>query len=272
MKKLIVALLSSFFLLHAEETGFNFYNGPLLFKPLVANTFEPRMGLIWHLSGNKLRLDIGNSVDLLQYKFVENSRLMTIGSDFFTYTFLRGETNFHFPVDAVDYLFGFNVNYKDTLDHGIFSTRLRLSHISAHFVDGHYENFTHLWKDNRLPHVYSREFFDLVAAYEPGSLIRLYLGGIYIWHIDPTSLSQFATYLGGELQYELSSVVNPYCSYQITFSGIRPRHELQTGLKIGRWNGRGLNLFFLFYAGNSIHGEYYDMKDNYSGIGFVIDF
>ncbi len=258
--------------LFPQDSGFSFYSGPLTFKPLVANTFEPRAGLIWHLNNNRLRLDIGNSIDLIQYKYESAAPKVTAGADFFTYTLLRGESNFHFPVDAVDYLFGVNVNYQDTMTHGILSSRLRLSHISAHFVDGHYDNPTRIWKDGLDPRVYSREFFDLVVAYEPSGRVRGYAGSIYLWHVDPASLPKFLVYGGAELHDEMISAVHGYAAYQITAAGMRPRHEIQIGGKIGDWNGRGTQVFFVYYYGNNIHGEYHDRKDEYSGIGFNVDF
>ncbi|MEW5797419.1 MAG: DUF1207 domain-containing protein [Bacteroidota bacterium] len=271
MKKF--ALLSIFFssLLFSQGEGFAFYNGPLNFRPLVANTFEPRVGLIWHSNNNRLRLDIGNSIDLIRYQYENKRRLLTIGSDFFTYTLLRGEKNFHFPVDAVDYLFGFNTSYRDTFELGVFTTRLRLSHISAHFVDGHYDGPTGVWKDGLSPRVYSREFFDLTVGYEPDDMLRFYIGSVYLWHVDPTSIPKSLLYVGSEIHYSVTKAINLYAAYQFTVTGMRPRHELQTGIKIGNWNGRGTQLYFIYHNGNSIHGEYYDQKDEYSGIGFNID-
>ena len=78
----------------------------------------------------------------------------------FTYTLLRGETDFHFPVDAVDYLFGVNFGYKNNFEKNKeFGARLRISHISAHFVDGHFDGSTGNWRDGQIPRVFSREFF-----------------------------------------------------------------------------------------------------------------
>lgn len=272
MKKTYCLAVFLPFLLYSQECGFGFYSGSLNFKPLTANTFEPRVGLIWHTNNNRLRLDIGNSVDLIQYVYDSPKRLLTIGADFFTYTLLRGESNFHFPVDAVDYLFGFNANYRDTLDLGIFTARLRLSHISAHFVDGHYDNTTARWKDGVSPRVYSREFFDLTASYEPTETFRGYLGAIYVWHIDPTTAPTTIAYLGAEVHRRMITATNIYAAYQLTVSGLLPRHEIQTGIKIGEWYGRGTQVFFVYHTGNSIHGEYYDRQDNYSGFGFNIQF
>ncbi len=272
MKKyfLFTIILSSF--AHSTEPGFSFTTAALLFKPLVANTFEPRMGLLWHANNNRLRLDIGNSVDLIQYNFDDPKKHLSIGTDFFTYTLLRGEKNFHFPVDAVDYLFGFNTNFVDTLKTGILSSRLRLSHISAHFADGHFDGTSGTWKDGLNPRVYSREFFDLTIGYVPTNSFRGYIGAIYLWHIDPTSLTTFNGYFGLEYHHQISTRFNGYAAYQFTATGLRPRHELQFGTKIGDWNDRGTQLFFIYHSGNSIHGEYYDRKDEYSGFGFNVDF
>jgi hypothetical protein len=66
--------------------------------------------------------------------------------------------------------------------------------------------------------------------------------------------------------------VSGYCAYQLTVSGLRPRHEAQAGIKLGDWSGRGVVLSYLYYAGNNIHGEYHDKKDEYSGISFTINF
>jgi hypothetical protein len=272
MKKILFVTIILSAITYSTEPGFSFTSSPLLFKPLVANTFEPRMGLIWHSSNNRLRLDIGNSVDLIQYTFENPQRHLTIGSDFFTYTLLRGERDFHFPVDAVDYLFGFNVNFVDTMSSGILSSRLRLSHISAHFADGHFDNTNAVWKDGLNPRVYSREFLDLAVAFVPSDNFRGYVGIIGVWHIDPPGLPKVSGYFGGEFHQHLSTIFNAYAAYQFTATGLLPRHEFQAGTKIGDWYGRGTKLFFIYHSGNSIHGEYHDQQDVYSGFGFNVDF
>jgi hypothetical protein len=271
MNKYVIFFVTFFAYLNAQDSGFSFYSGPLLFKPLVANTFEPRVGVTWRIDGNHLRLDIGNSIDLLQYRFENPKKLLTIGSDFFTYTMLVGEKHFHFPVTAVDYLFGVNVNFKDTLDTGVLSSRFRLSHISAHFVDGHFDGTKDAWKEGINPHVYSREFFDLAVAYEPSTALRGYIGTILLYHVDPTALPKFQWYVGGEIHHPFLPTVNGFAAYQFTDTGIRPRHELEIGTKVGNWYARGVQIYYLYYYGNSIHGEYYTQMDEYSGISFTID-
>ncbi|NUN69871.1 MAG: DUF1207 domain-containing protein [Bacteroidetes bacterium] len=271
MRRLFLLHLLLILPLTANERGFSFTNAPLQFMPLTANTFEPRVGLIWHANDNRLRLDIGNSIDLIQYHTDAPGARFTIGSDFFTYTLLSGEKNFHFPVDAVDYLFGFNASYADTLRNGVLSSRLRLSHISAHFVDGHFNGSTGTWKDGLNPRVYSREFFDWTIAFAPQSNIRGYVGLYYLWHVDPTTLPQWMVYAGGEYSQPITTVLHGYTAYQFTATGLLPRHEFQAGVKLGDWTGRGTKFFFVLHRGNSIHGEYHDITDAYSGFGFNID-
>lgn len=250
----------------------------LLFRQLLANTYEPRVGLLSQLGKNQLRLDIGNSIDLLQYDVIKDSSRFSMGTDFFTYTLLRGERNFHFPVDASDFFFGVNFNYKSSTASGVLSSRLRISHISAHFVDGHYDNTKGEWKDSRYPIVYSREFIDVVFAYEPAPLdqaLRGYIGATYLFHVDPITVNPLIGYAGLEWHSKVMNNTNFYVGYQntvIKISEVAFRQNVQLGIKFGEWSGRGLNLFASYFSGFSIHGEYYDAKENYFALGFLIDF
>ncbi len=250
----------------------------LLFRPLLANTYEARVGLLSQLGKNQLRLDIGNSIDLLQYSVVKDSTSFSMGTDFFTYTLLRGERNFHFPVDASDYFFGINFNYKSATALGLMSSRLRVSHISAHFVDGHYDNTKGEWKDSRYPIVYSREFIDVVVACDPAPLndaLRGYIGATYLFHVDPITVAPFSGYAGLEWHSKAYTNTNFYAGYQTTMmkiSEVAFRHNVQLGVKFGEWDGRGLNLFASYFSGFSIHGEYFDAKENYFALGFLVEF
>jgi hypothetical protein len=248
----------------------------LLFRPLAANTFEPRIGFVVQSGQNKLRLDIGNSIDLVQ--FAADSLAVTFGTDFFTYTYLRGEQNFHFPVDASDYFFGINFNAQNKYAVGTASARLRISHISAHFVDGHYVNAIGQWKDNRAPQVYSREFVDLTAALEPAALggsTRLYAGVTYLFHVDPRGLSRTSGMLGGEYHREVAGSVHLFGAYQAQLLKVvdtEARHNANAGVKFGSWAGRGVKFYAAYFSGYNIHGEYYDQKETYTGFGMNVDF
>lgn len=247
------------------------------FEPLLAPTIEPRVGLVTHFNDNSLRLDIGNSIDLLRFNIPEaKDHLLTMGADFFTWTALRGVENFHFPVDAVDYLFGINFAYRNSRERLTFSSRFRISHISAHLVDGSYEKKTSLWRNDRLPKVYSREFFDLVLAMD-FHWIRLYAGVQYLFHVDPPEIPKWSLQLGTEFVQErvFDLPLHLYCAYDFRLQSLARYaaiHSLQAGVKLGIWRGRGVKVFVVAYNGLSYHGEYYDLRSSYWGPGFTVDF
>lgn len=274
VRTVIIGLLVSFTC--AQAGDLSFVPSGLLFRPLTANTFEPRVGFIVQSGDNKLDLNIGNSIDLLQYR--TDSLAFTFGTDFFTYTYLRGEKDFHFPVDASDYLFGFNVNALRNYSAGTMAARLRMSHISAHFVDGHYDKTNARWQDNHIPHVYSRELVECTAAFEPSILngsTRAYGVLTYLYHVDPQGLSRTSGILGAEYHNEIIGNVNIYAAYQATFMKVidsETRHDMHAGIKLGQWAGHGMKLFFAYFHGYNIHGEYYDEKETYTGFGMNFDF
>ncbi len=226
---------------------------------------------------DRLRLDIGNSVDLLRWEDVAEGSL-AVGADFFTWTSLRQEEDFHFPVDAVDYLFGLNASYRKVHDESLTMTyRLRLSHISAHMVDGSYEKENAAWRDGQLPRVYSREYVEVIAASELYETVRLYAGGQYIYHIDPAELGKWAAQFGGEavLSGLLGAGVHPYVALDarlLDVGGWSASVNAQIGVKFGSWRGTGVNVFLAWFDGKSQHGEYHDQHWSYWGPGLNIEF
>lgn len=243
-------------------------------KPFIANFLEPRMGFSFQMGENDLRLDIGNSRDLVKFRMDEETDI-AIGADFFTYTKLRGETDFHFPVDAVDYLFGVNATYKKLRNDVEYGFRFRLSHISAHMVDGHYDHGSQSWRDNREPIVYSREFLELIPYAKSGGL-RGYVGITYLFHVTPEEIGAMNYQAGMELFLGDTDKGRalPYFAYDLRIEdldGYEMNHSFCAGIKFGYAYGPGLSVQFLYYSGNSIHGEYYDVDEEYLSLGFNVD-
>ncbi len=252
--------------------------GRLLFPPLIAHHIEPRVGLSRLVDEERLRLDIGNSIDLLSWRNLPGDARAAVGADFFTWTSLRQERDFHFPVDAVDYLFGVNASYMRPLSSDwVSSLRFRLSHISAHLVDGSYDKQQEQWRDQRLPIVYSREFLDLIAAFEWREAMRLYGGAAWIYHIDPAWLGQWSLQGGAEGVWRQAGWpwLHAYGAVDMRFVDIDGWHaavNVQLGVKVGRWRGTGVQFFVAWFRGKSQHGEYFDQTWSYWGPGFNIDF
>ncbi len=252
--------------------------GRLVFPVLIAHHVEARMGAVSLVGEDRLRLDIGNAVDLWETTWGSRTNVLAVGAEFFTWTSLRREKNFHFPVDAVDYLFGVNASWRRVLnDDWTTSARLRISHISAHLADGSYDKTAGRWRDDQLPRVYSREFFDLVGAVEWTEALRLYLGAQYIYHVDPPELGTFGVQAGVEAAWVEGPAtgVTPYIAYDmrtVDMTAVTAAHGAQIGVKFGTWRGRGVNVFVALYHGVSQHGEYFDRHWSYWGPGFTVDF
>jgi hypothetical protein len=231
-------------------------------KPFTANTLEPNLGFQFKMNSNELLLNIANSMDIIHLE--KDNEVFSAGADLFTWTLLRKEGNFHFPVDAVDYLFGINFGYVQALENSSFGARVRISHISAHFVDGHYGNSVSadVWNGILQARVYSREFIEVLPFYKWNDL-RVYGGFTYLYHVDPSTVKKDNYQIG--FDYYLTNYINdyitPFVGYDFKIDHVDQytgNNSLAIGVKIGKADGRGLSLAYRYYSGNSLHGEYYN--------------
>ena len=269
MKKILISIM---LFLMSDFDSFAIEN--LLFKPLTANQLEGRIGSIIQTNQDNLRLDIGASFDLIEFKINDNQ--LRFGADFFTYTRLRSEKNFKFPVETSDYFFGINSSYKTKFLNQAISMRLRLAHISAHLVDGYSKNGNFY----KLPFVYSREFADFTFAIDslfkseilPNG-IRLYLGHNYVFSNTPDAAETQIFNLGADLDYGLTNWLDLAAGidFKTGFaSDDFSQLAFQIGLNFKTALNRGIFVGYYYFDGISLHGLFYNEKDNYSGIGFQI--
>lgn len=276
--KRIAALILFFTLLVNAQTKSELFPDNLTIQPFTANMLEPKLGFVFQTSKSELRLDIGSSMDI--YRKQVDNLTYSFGADLFTYTLLRSEDDFHFPVDAVDYLFGVNAGIKyQSPDKNCFideiGARFRLSHISAHMVDGHLDpSPDKIWIDNQEPRVYSREFFELMPYVRINDL-RLYLGFTYIYHVDPGHIGKENYQVGFDYFYKgISDYVTPFIAYDLKLINIdkyTANNSINAGIKFGKPNGKGFSVYYHYYSGKSVHGEYYEFNREYSALGFNLD-
>ena len=274
MKKFICLLIFAFHKIIFPQNSYEFFPGNLNIQPFTANILEPKVGTIFQLNSNNLNLDIGNSLDII-HVIKNDSSVYSFGADFFTYTLLRSEKDFHFPVDAIDYLFGINIGYKKQSGCNEFGARFRLSHISAHFVDGHFDGQKNAWREGNNPRVYSREFIELIPFYKLNDF-RIYVGYTFIFHVDPSYLGKNSFQFGFDYYFNniLSRYLNPFVGYDLKFVKINKysgNNSFYAGIKFGYSYGRGFSIFYNYYSGKSIQGEYFDYNNKYSAIGFNLD-
>ena len=274
MRIILIILLFIQVKTFAQTSETKIFPSDLNIQPFTANFLEPKLGFMFEQNKNELRLNIGNSVDILQ-KEISGNITFSIGADLFTYTLLRGEKDFHFPVDAVDYLFGLNAGIKKEFGENEIGMRFRLSHISAHFVDGHFDWETNYWRDSLNPKVYSREFIEIIPYYSLNKF-RIYGGATYLYHVDPENAGKFIYHLGFDKFFEnlFYENLHPFVAYDLRFQKIekyRANNTIQAGIKYGKAQGRGISIHFEYFNGKNIHGEYFGLNEEYSAIGINLD-
>ncbi len=256
----------------SQSKGKWFSNG-LNIQPFTANILEPRAGVSYLINQDKLRLDIGTSSDI--YKIESGNSILSFGADLFTYTRLRSENNFRFPVETVDYFFGINSGYKIIDAERQFGFRFRLSHISAHLVDGRFDNSSTQWKDGIEPFVYSREFFELIPFYQIDSF-RIYAGITYIFHVIPDLIGKEIYQTGFDYYFESfpAKNISPFIADDFKLSRIDKyfgNNNFVAGIKFGVFDKKGFSLIYSYTSGKSVHGELYNLNESYSSIGINMD-
>ena len=261
-----------------------FLPGSPLFPPLAANPQEPRVGVRKDIGSSRLKLDIGSTLDFLQYTLDDSGRArIRMGAEFFTYALTTSAEGLRLQVDAVDGFFGGHVLFR--LDDGshAYVVRLRLMHLSAHLVDGHYDTHAGIWKDNRLPLPFTRDFGELLgAATLPvwGMPLTLYSGFSYATLVRPenlrrlTSLHGFDIHTPGGEHRLLGKAYELYAAFNLTLTGIPAyggTNVLEGGIKFGQWNGAGIKLYVNYVSGLQVFSQYYNERRSMWGIGFAFE-
>lgn len=264
----VVVVLSASGLLNLSAA--EWMPGSRLFRPLAANVFEPRMAMMYQGADKTYRLDIGGGADLLRISKNEATEIR-LGGEFATWSRLRGEGNFKFPVETTDFWFGiYGASVTRLSDAASLELRARFAHISSHIVDG--------WSGPREPFVYSREFFDLAAALRYG-MVRPYAGATILTAVQPANrFGRFIPQVGfdfidSSLVGSSVSIIGGWNSHFPVIDGsMRGAHTARLGVKIGNPMGAGVSLTGYWYEGMSIHGMFFDWRDSYLGFGFEFDY
>jgi hypothetical protein len=258
--------LSSTIFLHSQIKFVD--SGDANFKPIISSFAEPKVGVMKYLNRGSIKVDIGNSVDLIM--FTKDSIRITLGIDFFAYALANNYGVLLLRVEVLDGFFGGNL----TIRRERFSLRFRVLHRSAHFVD-EYSHAIGLGR-GRSAMSYTREFGDLISAYEVKNL-RLYLGLNYAFRSKPRKAPRFYAQTGVELFRQVGrelfgSPIVSFFSYDVKLISGRLNHSLMFGVKFGRWRGRGVIFYLNYYSGFDFYGQYFDIERKFWGSGFLVDF
>ncbi len=257
-----------------SQTKAEWFPSGLNIMPFTANILEARDGVSYLTGADKLRLDIGASTDI--YRISNNNSVLSFGADIFTFTRLRSENNFRFPVETIDYFFGLNSGYKIIAGDNQYGFRFRFSHISAHLVDGRFDKGSVTWLNGLQPFVYSREFFELLPFYQFNTL-RFYAGMTYLIHVIPDGIGKEIYQAGFDYYFTFFPVnsIVPFAADDFKLSQIGSyfgNNIFMAGIKFGEYDRKGFKIYYSYTSGKSIHGELYNLSESYSSIGFNFDF
>jgi hypothetical protein len=259
-----------------------FFPSGVHFLPLRANMAEAKVGVLYMTDNMNLKVDIGNTIDLLKFR-KEDSSVVTVGLDFMAYANANSYSGYRLQISALDGFFGGNAVYSFKHNGAEYFLRGRYLHNSAHRVDGFFDVNLGQWIDGQSQTPFTRDYGELTGAVNFSSgdfFFRPYLAVSYAVRVRPKLLKRFMGYTGLEVhsREKLLSPGLPYSyftAFQAQLSG-RPAYQLsyhtQAGVKFGKWDEKGLSLYASYFYGPDYFNEFYYLRIEKFSIGFFVDF
>jgi hypothetical protein len=164
----------------------------------------------------------------------------------------------------------YNVGLLTAYRSGKFSGFLRLHHQSSHLGD------EFILANQRVQRInLSYEELDVKLAYDVSNWIRVYAGGGYLVHRDPSDVEPISTQWGIELTSPIafwSGSITPigYADFQSNErSHWAIAQSIMAGLRFenARIGNRQLQLLAQYFAGPSPDGQFYTQHSHWFGIG-----
>jgi len=273
MRKIVLLILIVFLTQSFSQSNKEWFPKGLNIRPFTANFLEPRAGFSYLLDKSNIRLDIGTSADVL--RIADEGKIISFGVDLFTYTRLRSENNFKFPVETTDFYFGVNYAQRFIRKEKEYGFRFRFAHISTHLVDGSFNGQNGIWRNGRSPIIYSREFFELMPFYRINGF-RTYAGITYLFHTLPANISKGIYQVGFDNYFTSfpSKTFTPFIAYDFKLSKIDKftgNNIIMGGIKFGKFDEKGFSITLSYYSGKSVHGQLFNINENYFTLGFNMD-
>ncbi|MDR3611727.1 MAG: DUF1207 domain-containing protein [Ignavibacteriaceae bacterium] len=265
-----------------ENTYILFPDG-LNFLPLRASNTEAKLGILYYPNSTNLKVDIGNSIDLLRVNLYEKEYI-TVGIEFMAYAYSTSYKQYRLQIGTLDGFFGGNATFTQELPGNRFSTRLRYIHNSAHLVDGSYDLTNNQWMNGKTPMPFTRDFAELIFSDEfsfSDFAFRPYIGGSYAARIRPSILkkgtfcSGFEVHTGNRTESAKEPFYHFFIAYHFQLAGLPEylgSNNFQAGIKLGEWQKKGVNFFISYFKGNNMFNEFYYERIERFGIGFSVDF
>ena len=217
-----------------------------------------------------MKVAIGNALDVYEY----HSGTDTVRASvlFFAFALANDHRGYRLKIDAADGFFGIGFSYTGRTP---WSARFRILHLSAHLVDGHYNDELGQWRDGKLPFPFSRNFGEVSAAYRldvSGYTVRPYAGVAYAPIVKPVVIRKWSALAGWEVH--APGTTHLYLAHHFALAGtptVIGNNTVEAGVKFGIWNARGLRLFVSYQNGWDTFGEYYNVRREAVSGGFAFD-
>lgn len=267
------------------STGmFQFLPGVPATPRLTANVEEPRTGIRKTFGSSRLKIDIGAAYDILEWHpGVDSTRFFRAGTEFFVYALSNNAYDLRLQIDAADGYFGGHLLYADRTDSRLLALRLRILHLSAHFLDGHLSAGGGHWRDDREPIGYSRDYGELTALVRRTTgrgHVQLYGGASYATLSRPDELKRWSFLAGGEyVDSELAGTLlgkrcHCYAAIHFALAGIPAwigTTHAEVGVRLGTWDRSGVRIYLSYQAGLVPFHQYFDVREKSWGGGIAFD-
>ncbi len=286
MRKILIVFLLfiTSFSFGQKKYTFELFPSGQNFIPLRANFEEARLGVMVYASNLNLKVDIGNSSDLLKYSWNNGRDVLTADIEFMAYALATSYSQYRLQIDAVDGFFGGGVAFSHKMQGGRFLGRFRIIHNSSHLVDGHYDQRKKMWIDGKKPIPFTRDFGELLLGKEisTSSVDARYYGALaFAKLVRPSLIKRWSASAGVEVAFKnltgkfFAQPTSPFVALHSTLKGMPAyslSYNLMAGIKLGRWIGKGVNFYLSYYRGNNFFNEYYSEKIELFSIGFFVDY
>jgi len=252
--------------------------------PLVAHYQEPRFGVRKEMGTARMKLDIGDAIDLVEVAASDSAcGRIRAGADFFTYALTSNWQGHRLQVDAVDGFFGGHIVFAAPGGWPPLTLRLRILHLSAHFVDGHYDFAAREWLGGMNPVPFTKDFGELTGlyAFRVGTCrIQAYSGLSYATLVRPSVLKRISTLHGVQLDsgdWAGSALGRPltlYAADDFTLAGVPSyvgTNNVEFGARFGEPAGQGVKIYLSYFSGLNIFSQYFNVRWDQWGIGFAFD-
>ena len=217
---------------------------------MTGSFLEPnRFAIVRDQSRERIRLEAGYGSDVIKIGRT------VVGAEGLIWSGLKSLSNFRFPVETADYFFGLYTVYSLHIEgkRDPLPLRLRLSHISSHFVDG--------TKDTLIggsSSRYSREFISVETQLVPysteDSWFAISAGIKYVFHqvTDVEPALQFPVSIDLIPRF-MPSQSYPFITISTAGSAYFPQYSAALTLRFST----GINTYF------DVYGEYHSGATRY---------